>query len=559
MISDHLRRISSGINDRFTLKQVPDWIVKHTKIKGKPWNFKNHEYQLAYLMDDSVEKCCRKPSQIGITEVSVRETLALIRILRTITGIYTMPSADAMTKLVTGRVNPLIAESEDLRGSISSTVDNTEMKQFGNGFIYFNGTYGQQQAISTPADLLVHDEVDFSNAAVLTSYESRLTHSAFKFRREFSTPTLPKTGISARFQNSKRKFCFCKCSHCGNWFYPSYFENVKVPGWDKSLKEITSGNLHTLRYQEAVLLCPRCGKVPSLQPEYREWVCENPDENYIRSGWAISPFDAPNIITTPYLVQQSTKYERYADFVNFNLGLPYEDATESITESLLGQLRVDGELGLGFARYYLGIDMGLTCYFTVGVEDPNGILLVVYRKAVPLSQFDEEKARICREWRIGFTVMDSQPYTDMVIRHQAFDTNLLGAVYVESKMLETHRVVDQEEQLEEGQMPVRMVKINRTVAFDELNEKIIRREFAWCSGDDNKSYMDQLCDMKVKTEWNPLKQITVRKWVKSEGGMDHWFHSLLYLRIACKLRHLAGSVTALPSLVSSFRIKSKQA
>ncbi len=30
-----------------------------------------------------------------------------------------------------------------------------------------------------------------------------------------------------------------------------------------------------MRYEEAVLLCPHCGKVPILQPEHREWVVEN--------------------------------------------------------------------------------------------------------------------------------------------------------------------------------------------------------------------------------------------------------------------------------------------
>jgi hypothetical protein len=48
-------------------------------------------------------------------------------------------------------------------------VNNGEVKQFGESFLYFRGTKGVTAAISVPADCLVHDEYDFSDLEVLST------------------------------------------------------------------------------------------------------------------------------------------------------------------------------------------------------------------------------------------------------------------------------------------------------------------------------------------------------------------------------------------------------
>jgi len=214
MLLEHLERIRAETSAKYTLKNTPDWIVRNTRLRGEPFSFKDHEFQLQILTDPSAEKVVRKCSQVGLTELSLRETLAIIRILVGSAAIYTMPTATDAEKVAKTRLNPIISGSKDLSFSINPEVNSNQIKQFGDSFFYFGGTFGQQQAISTPADLIVHDEVDFSNMEVLTTYESRNTHSAYKLRREFSTPTLPGRGISARFDRSRRHFNFVKCCDC---------------------------------------------------------------------------------------------------------------------------------------------------------------------------------------------------------------------------------------------------------------------------------------------------------------------------------------------------------
>jgi hypothetical protein len=293
--------------------------------------------------------------------------------------------------------------------SVSKDVNSSEVKQFGRSFLHFSGTFGQQQAISTPADLLVHDEVDFSNLDVLTTYESRITHSPYKLRREFSTPTLPGRGISARFDRSRRHFNFVRCNHCNHWFYPDYYQHIRVPDWDADLKEITKYNIHTTRWREAALHCPDCGGVPDLSPQYRNWVLENPSENYTAAGYAVSPFDAPTIISSPFLVEKSTKYERTADFINFNLGLPYEDATESLTDGLLRQLFMPDSSGAGYSSLCMGCDMGVVCHIVIGTRDLQDNLHVVHYERVPLGEFEVRRAQLAAQYRVLICVMDALP------------------------------------------------------------------------------------------------------------------------------------------------------
>ena len=553
MFAEHIARLRSGIQRTYSLGNISGWIQRNTKLNGIPFSFRDHEYQEAILKDQSPEKVVRKCSQVGLTELTFRETLAILRIIDGTTAIYTLPTSKLVEKIVKTRVDPIINDSEDLKFSLSNDVDSSEIKQFGRSFLYFNGTFGQNQAISTPADLLVHDEVDFSNMEVLTSYESRLTHSKYKLRREFSTPTLPGRGISARFDRSRRHFNMARCNHCSDWFLPDYYQHVRIPGWEHNVKDVTKHNIHLTKWREAALHCPHCQAVPDLGYANREWVLENPNENYSPAGYAISPFDAPNIISIPFLVEKSTKYERIADFVNFNLGLPYEDATESLTDGFLRQLFVAAGTQV-FSGNYMGCDMGAVCHIVVGNRDSNDVLLVLHYERVPLAEFEVRRAQLAAQFRVLICVMDALPYTDIVMRLQKRDPNLFGGVYHRSKNLATYSIKEQVEDNLIGKLPIKSVMINRNVALDELVAGILRREAVFVDMPEKELLITHMLDMKRQAIVNKDGEIEF-VWVKSEAGQDHFMHALLYLATATRLRGMVQGRAPYDSLISTFKNK----
>ena len=65
--------------------------------------------------------------------------------------------------------------------------DTVEQKQVGDNIIYFRGTFSAKQAMMVASQLNVHDEVDASDAEVLTQYETRQQAEAGGMRWYFSS------------------------------------------------------------------------------------------------------------------------------------------------------------------------------------------------------------------------------------------------------------------------------------------------------------------------------------------------------------------------------------
>lgn len=553
---DHLERIKSATIDGFDLGKVAQWIERRTRLEGQPYSFKDHEYQLKVLEDQSRITVVKKCSQVGLTELGIRRTLGLLDILPDIHAIYTLPTAKFAAMVVKTRFDPVIAGSPYLRSRLNPEVDSVEMKQIGSSYLYIKGTIGQASAISVPASLIVNDEVDFSDQEVLSNYQSRLTHSRYKIEFKLSTPTVPKYGIDDAFRRSRRFYNFCKCNHCQHRFLPDYFEHVKVPGYDGDLREITKENLHHVRYQEAAVLCPSCGKQPDLGPAHREWVLENPHEAHIAAGYQISPFDAPAIISAAYLIEASTKYKRYVDFINFGLGQCAEDKDNALTRAELEELFVLGECP-AFSSYVIGVDAGLLMHVVIGGVTSDNVLYIVHMERIPLSRFMDRFSGLLEKFYFTNGVFDSQPYTDLVMNIQKGHSRMLGAVYVRARSPELFTVREQEEDAERGKMPLKVVNINRNRALDmlmsDLRAKKVLISAARC-GEEKETWVNHLTDMRRMQKFDPNDELFFN-WEKSSDGNDHYHHATLYCYIAHMMRGFGGVQTPYGLVMHTFKNK----
>jgi hypothetical protein len=549
--AEHLARLKAAILHGHTLDSVADWIVGNTTLRGAPFSFKDHEYQLQILKDRSREKVVRKCSQIGISELAARASLAIVSILDSSTLIYTLPTANFAKTFAKTLIDPVVRTSKTLSSSVNSTADNTEIKQFGNSFLYIKGTVGTGAAISVPADGVINDEVDFSDAEVMSNYQSRLTHSPHKLKWKFSTPTVEGYGISAEFAASRRHFNFVKCSCCGHQFLPDYFKHVRVPEFYGSMRDINKDNVHRLRHKEAYVECPKCKGRPSLQPEYREWVVENPGDHYEAAGYQIQPFDAPNIITCSDLIISSTKYKRYVDFENFALGQPAEDKESTLTRDEIEACFVTG-VESGFWSHVMGVDMGMVCHIMIAGVDHLGQMLVVKTEKVPLARLQTRMAELKAQYRVNLTVMDSQPYTETLMALQRHDQNLYGAVYVTSKDLRAFAVKKEEEDKELAELEIRQVNVNRNRAFDSLMASVRQGQLAIVEDVNKPDIITHLQDMKRVKDFTSDKEVSY-VWRKSASGDDHFHHALLYTWVAAQLRGVSGGVIVLPGLVHKFK------
>lgn len=553
---DHLTRVRTAVLKKLTAAHIATYIRTKTKYGTDFYSYKDHEYQETILSDTSRDVNVRKCSQVGLSEISARMALALVNVISPYTLAYTLPTAHFAGTFAKTRMDPVIESSKEMKRNVHKTNNNNEVKQFGDSFLFIKGAASSNAPISIPCDHLVHDEVDFSDQEVLGQYVSRLTHSKWKRTHRLSTPTLPNFGIDRYYQESRRHVMMCRCNHCNLHFVPDYYEHVKIPGFTRDLREVNKQTLTKVRWKEAAVICPGCGKPPSLQPEFREYVCENPDSGFDAAGYQVTPFDAPNIIVPSYLVEASTKYDRVQDFVNFGLGLPMDDNEATLTRADFTEIfQLFPEPGS--TTNVMGVDVGNIYHFVVSAVDAYGDMTAIHSEEVPMGKAKTRYHELRREYRVTCTVIDSGPHAETVMSLQEQDVNLFAAVYMHSKSILTHRVVDKEEEASKGMVFERQVNVNRNRAFDGYMNFIRENHLVIKECPEKDTIIAHHTSMKRVKVYDSESGEMAYSWQKTDG-IDHFHHAYLYCWIASKIRGVGRPLIVLPTtMVRKFRLKQK--
>jgi len=531
--ANHLLRLRQATYSKYSLNTIPEWIAENTYLNGGRFSFKDHEYQLAILRDTSQHKVVMKCSQVGMSEIEARWALAMCNIIPGFTVLMTLMTAHYAAQFMRTRIDPIIMGAPILRENLHLNLDNSEMKHFlNNSFLHLKGSQSTNAALSVPVDALLHDEVDASAPEIISTYQSRLTHSPWKFRTWLSTPTLPGLGIEQEFSRSRRHFEHIKCSHCSNWFLPDYHQHVHIPGFTKDLEDITKSNLPE-NYNEAVVLCPSCGKAPDFDIKNREWVCENPEDTHLlAAGYHVSPFCAPSYISPGFLVQASTQYSRRTLFMNQNLGLPAEDKESTLMLDDLLPCLVDRHEIIG-ASYVMGVDMGNICHITILAVDGIGRCTEVFSEKCPVTRIVERSKELARSYRCRITVMDSMPMAETVYRAQLGDPNVYGAVFTNLKSLETHVIKAREQDWDEGIVNLRQINLNRNRALDSMFDFIRTRQLTRFHNEHNQEWLAHMQSMKRVKDFTVDGEMQFT-WRKTSGA-DHFFFSTLYAIFASRI------------------------
>ena len=88
LFATHLQRLQIGASQATALDEISRWISDNTYIGGKPYSYLNHEYQKRILDSTAREIVIRKCSQVGISEMSIRRSLAMCGMIRNFVTIY---------------------------------------------------------------------------------------------------------------------------------------------------------------------------------------------------------------------------------------------------------------------------------------------------------------------------------------------------------------------------------------------------------------------------------------------------------------------------------------
>lgn len=545
------------------LKELDKVVEKYGRVEGEPFSFDGHEFQREIIRDTRSRIYVKKASQIGMSELMAQKILAMCAVMQHKRIIFTMPVVAMAQKFSKDRISGIIEQSDYYRGLVMKANDSASQKRIGSCVLYIGGTYGDNSAISVPAEVVVHDELDFSDLKVIGKASSRLRHASKDekgysgTRIMFSTPTVEDYGIDTFFKKGHQAHYMVKCTHCGSWENPSVLHDIVVPGMDKPNVELEARDVDNPRYkfQESWVRCPSCGGdlwSSICDPSRREWVAKHPDrwEHSYQAG----PFCVPMHNTPASIMTQVGDYPRFQDWMNFTVGETHTSAENSFMVSQEHKDRYsDADLWI-YGQYVvtsptvIGVDVGKTCHLTVLAKHGKNVYVVWAEAIKNTIQQPATEAIVNRFDYFNCVKMCVDAGPDITLVNQLVGAKHLGAIAA-VQYVRNVPGLDIISEHDDGQL----IKADRTAV---MNDTMRRHNIG------EIHYPAKMVD-EIFSQLKSVKK--VRSLDVSGGdverfeasGEDHWAHSLTYANIAAMaLDHFAtGPDVAMPPMIGKMRVK----
>jgi len=530
---------------------LSEFITTKTFLSGKVFSFKDHEFQeyIVKLIENNkgYTFSVSKSSQIGLSEIFNRIILARMAVRANTSAIISFPSISFSMEIFKTRISPIIADSPTLRSLSDYKVDSASVKQFFNGSIMYalgGSDSGSKTALlNRPVDTILVDELDRQSSKIVSGYRSRMTHTPPQDRliMKVSTPTLADVGIDAEVKGCRELHTPWVGCPCGHEFIADFYKDIVIPGFDENLLMLTKEKASRLDTDESYLQCPECkGKLDETNKKTIWHVTYNPEGGKKQIGVKLDPFCAMSFISIPDLVEASIEYTSHIEFLNQGLGKVAARSDSTIQKEVVHFTNNSNNLG---AHIY-GLDLGKVCHYMHGVLKSDTTVHVVDTQVVPLAKLEEFLIEQNAMYTFTAGVADSQPYSDLIYKLIRKYPRMFSAIYVSPNPpkpeMYSLKLVDKY-----GEM-VRQVSINKSLAMDTWVDSL-NDFWSWEPSVMDATILQHLLDMRRGRDYRFEEMIY--KWVKSEKGNDHFFHTAVYLFMASKLAVAGINTTFSPPVM----------
>lgn len=528
----YLQGLIERLQEQRTDRDIAEWVCNNTTLGGAPFTFENgYAFQKDIINDMHPNLCCKKLSQVGITEIQIRKMLAFMVMNPGTRVIYTFPDGTLQDNNSKTRILPVV--NTDFSGpeyTSEKAVRSKHVIQLGSSFLYI-ASGSESDVTSTPADMVLNDEIDLGDSDFYSLVNSRLQASSWKIKQSFSTPTYSGYGVSLEYQNSDQREYFIKCPHCGNWHVPKYdLDSVYIPNlptYVQKLTDIREELAVDLDLDNAYVMCSKCHKPLEISDDsIREWVAAYPSRIHSR-GYQIRPFSTHRL-SVRYLVMTIADYIKKGKInraYNTVLGEEYNEGDVRIDEASIRRC-FKSRLVPPVAKdkpVYIGIDEGLVCHIVIYTE---GAVLEFIRTSY--DNLIHKIQELDKKYNIVAGAIDRYPYTPTSnqIRDMT-DGRIQPVVYGVGKIAEAKVEADKS---------ISYYNCNRTMALDEVKSMITNGEIDFFGYLDQEDIIiEHLRDM-VREEKEGEKQ---PEWRKLNGN-DHFFHALGYALLAKHILYVAN-------------------
>lgn len=461
-------------------------------------SFKGHEYLKQLYRDKHKYMVVQKAGQMGVSTLAIAKAFWACE-KKGLNVIYFFPTTTDVRDFSRSRAKPIIIESPHFKTVISKDdIDSTEIRQIGNGLLYFRGMKSTSRMKSVPADFLIFDELDEAEPKAKELARKRIDHSLYRWILEISNPSFPDYGVNQEFKRSDQRHWVLKCPHCQEW-------NIVEDNFPDCLKRIDK--------ETVILACKKCRL--KLDPSRGEWVAKYPG-NTQRRGYQISQLYSSRLNMGDLLDEWETTRSKQI-YYNMTLGLPYLDAKERVHKSQVIACCRDFERQTSGRRCIMGVDQGDEIHVSI-LRLELGKVQMIYLAIV--REF-EELDKLMRDFDIKRCVIDALPN-----KHSArnFANRFSGRVFLVY-------YVEDKKGIPKPDYDKKDIEVDRTESLDRSGSMIKSQQIEIYKRDHLVDEFAEHTHNLVVKEVEDEKSGKVRRlYVKL--GEDHFRHAFNYGIIA---------------------------
>lgn len=575
------------------------WAQYYTKLRGRQYRFEQmlpsgdldlrHAHEIPKgdkniglrgqrqflqqpLDDQHKHKAIQKSRQCGASENEVRETLWFGDVHEFTKQAYVFPTFDQVADFSKTRIEEVMKESPYVRDRMGldpvtgkkkageEVVDNVRLRKIGNSWIFFRSGHTPKAGEGIDVDKVTFDEIDRMHPNVMIAFNETISSSAFGWRRDISTPSLPDVGVNASFSKSDQQHWFMKCPHCNNWMTLIHdFPKCVVP-LKLDTRGVPNHGLHLSHdfIQETDTHAYVCTKCHNFVSDYTRimglWRPLFDYKTAVR-GYQISQLICPWISATQVMGKRA-EYAFEQSFENYVIGRPYLGDNVMLTRNDILRC-VDTSMknpyDLKREQVAQGVDWGNMSWGVNGMRDPDNpdrfILLDIWsaddsealsvdgRKDNPHVRRAGEKMR---QWQCTKAVNDAGYGADRNFElKQDFPAKVYSCFYPNISNAITKTTEDKWNEDEYK------VNVDRTLTLKLVAKAI--RDGKWVIpqwvaenplfGTFLKHLTNIVLIRDIDTDEKTHKDIITERVGMLSGG-DHFAHAMNYLSIA--LRKVSG-------------------
>lgn len=529
-----LERLENRYSKDSAEMTMADWIAANTTLRNKPFSYDRYPFQRQIASDMHPNMDCEKCSQVGLTEIQIRKTLGFLVRNQGTTAIMTFPDIAMFEKNSRTRIQPLVKKDKVFNTEMDEkAIRSKPLMQFGTSFLHVTAA-NESDATSTPADMVMNDEVDLTDPAMLALFNSRMQNSDWRINQRFSTPTHVGFGIDLGYQASDQHEFMVKCDACNHWQIPLFTRDfVEIPGLPDdigNLADIDVSIIDQIDLANACYVCERCRAPLDLgRDDNREWVPRYPNRTHAR-GYRVRP-SCTSRLSPQYIIEQLLKYKE-RDYVrgwyNTVLGEAFTPGNARLNKAEIDAC-FTGQMSMPAPNndlpHFIGIDMGQICTIVLGRGPTQETCKPILFETVHVDNLLQRIKELRAQFRIVSGACDRQPYEPTA-----------DAVFKESDgiiMPVEYRGTQEVRLVKNALDEITHAQAERTKLLDTV-VRHIRARNCMMSGYGNLRTVitEHLMDM-VRDE----KPEEPAKWVKLTGN-DHFFHAMGYMYFSYKIREV---------------------